>query len=350
LLKVGIIGLGKMGMLHFRNSLLIDDVKVLAVADQSKKALYKARSLGVKNCFSDYRELLNDFHDLDAVIISLPNFLHFECIQLALESGINVFVEKPLATTSKECSAIVKKVKHSGRKLMVGHCMRFLDAVEKMRDSVNKGRIGSLEVINIEEVMNGPFAHGVVPTPVADWWFNPQKSGGGVLLDIGYHLIDLFRFFAGDSKVVYSSIEHKFNLPIDDSAILILQSLESPVKGLINAGWYQQVIFPKFNFRFVLHGRAGYLSSDDFIPRNIYLNAAKEGVKNFCRRVVGRNIHPLSYTYLYESHYKELKHFFECLKNGSEPSISAIDGLKTIELIEDAYKQTSNSKGRFSRE
>jgi len=341
MLRVGIIGLGKMGMLHFMNSLLIDHVQVVAVADNSKKALNRARLLGVERLFTDYRELLNKCQNLDAVVISLPNFLHFDCVQLALESGINVFVEKPLAITSKECLEIVKKVNDSGKRLMVGHCMRFMDAVKKMKDAVNSGQIGGLEVVNIEEVMNGPFAHGELPTPVADWWFNPSKSGGGVLLDLGYHLIDLFRFFVGDSKVIFSSIDYKFNLPVEDSAILILQSLKSPVKGIINVGWYQQVIFPKFNFRLTLHGRAGYLSSDDFIPRNIQFHAAKEGLKNFLRKILGRKIHPLSYTYFYEQHYNELRHFFDCLEQDIEPSVSAVDGLKTIELIEEAYKRRS---------
>lgn len=347
MLDVGIIGLGHMGRLHMMNCLHIVGVRITAVADQSKMALNKARSIGVKNLYTDYHDLLKNSPNMDAVIISLPNFLHFEGVQLALEAGLDVFVEKPMASSFEECRRIVKLVKKSGRRFMVGHCMRFIDAVEKMKETSEMGKIGDLEVITIEELLNGPFAHRAVPTPVSEWWFDLEKSGGGVLLDIGYHLIDLFRFFVGDSKVVFASIDYKFNLPVEDSAILILQSSKSPVKGIINAGWYQQMIFPKFDFRLILHGRAGYLSSDDFVPSNIYFNAVKEGLKNFCRRIVGRKIHPLSYTYFYESHYKEMKHFFDCLKKDVEPSVSAIDGLKTIELIEEAYKQTSNRKGNL---
>jgi len=337
--KVGVIGLGKMGLLHFANCRLIDGVKVVAAADANKRALSRVKASGVGETFSSYQELLSKCPDLDAVIVSLPNFLHFDCIQDALESGVNVFVEKPLATTSKECSEIARKVETSGRKLMVGHCFRFLDAVEKIKAAADRGIVGNLEAITVEEVMNGPFAHGAVPTPVADWWFDPKKSGGGVLVDVGYHLIDLFRFFAGESEVVFSSIDHKFNLPVEDSAILILQSLDKSVKGIVNAGWYERLIFPKFDFRLILHGKAGYLSSEDFIPRNLYVHAAKEGLKNLFRKVTRQKIHPLAYTYIYEAHYKELRHFFECLRKDLEPSVSAIDGLRTIELIETAYAQ-----------
>ncbi|MFQ6127247.1 MAG: hypothetical protein ACE5R6_21960, partial [Candidatus Heimdallarchaeota archaeon] len=87
-----------------------------------------------------------------------------------------------------------------------------------------------------------------------------------------------------------------------------------------------------------LHGNAGYLSSEDLVPRNLYWHAVKEGAKNFLRKVVGKKIKPLSYSYYYESYYKELQHFFDCLKNKSDPSVSAIDGLKTVELIGKAYK------------
>jgi len=338
MLNVGVIGLGHMGRLHMMNCLHIDDVKVVAVADSSKKALNKAKSIGVRNLYTDYRDLLNDSLSIDTVVISLPNFLHFESIELALEAGLSVFIEKPLANTVEECRKIVKLVEKSGRKFMIGHSMRFVDAIEKMKDATDKGRIGKLEIVTTESIQNGPLSHGLVPKPVSDWWFDPKKSGGGALLDLGYHLIDLFRFFAGDSKLLFSCLDYKFNLPVEDGATVILASSNPSVRGIINVGWYQKSIFPKFDFRFILHGNAGYISSDDFVPSNIYLHAIKEGTKNFFRKIVGKKIRPLSWTYWYESHYKGLKHFFDCVKQDLDPSISAVDGLKTVELIEEAYK------------
>lgn len=338
MINVGIIGLGRMGMLHLMDSMQIDDVKVVATADSSKKALKKAKSLGVKRLYADYHDLFRDASEIDAVVIALPNFLHFESVQLALEAGLNVFVEKPMARNVEECREIVRLVEKSGTKFMVGHVMRFMEAVEKMKDKVDKGFIGSLEVVTIEEIMNGPFTHPRVPAPISSWWFDPKKSGGGVLLDLGYHLIDLFRFFAGDARVIFSCADHKFNLSVEDGAIVKLRSLYSSTKGIINIGWYQKAIYPQFDFNLRLHGNAGYSSADDFMPGNLYLHAIKEGTKNLLRRLSGRKIKPLSYTYYYESFYKELCHFFDSIKYDSNPSISATDGLKTIELIDEAYK------------
>jgi len=337
MIKVGIIGLGRMGMLHLMNSMRVEGVKVVAVADASKKALKKAELLGVKELFTDYQRLLNSSLDMDVVIISLPNYLHLESVKLALEEGLNVFVEKPLAKTVEECREIAKMVKKSGRKLMVGHCFRFLKVIEKMKESLDQGFIGRLEVATLEEIINGPFAHPRVPAPISDWWFDPEKSGGGALLDIGYHMIDLFRFFAGDAEVTFSVLDYKFNLPVEDGAIVILRSSINSAKGIINVGWYEKTIFPQYDFRVILHGNAGYLSSENMVPRNLYLHALKEGAKNLFRKIVGKKIRYLSYTYYYEPFYRELEHFFERVKNDMDTAVSVEDGVKTVELIHQAY-------------
>jgi len=83
------------------------------------------------------------------------------------------------------------------------------------------------------------------------------------------------------------------------------------------------------------------MTTEELIPKNLYIHAIKEGIKNFSRRIIGKQIRPLSYTYYYESYYRELKDFFECIKNDTEPSVSAIDGLKTMEIIDEAYNKFS---------
>jgi predicted dehydrogenase len=337
MIRVGVIGLGRMGMLHLMSCLKIDSVQVVGAADASKKGLAKAKALGIDRTYADYHDLLNHPSELDAVILSLPNFMHFESVKLALEGGLNVFAEKPLAPTVAECSEIVQLVARSGRKVMVGHVMRFEKAMEIMKKRLENGFIGDLEVATIEEIINGPFSHPRVPAPVSDWWFDPKKSGGGALLDVGYHMLDLYRFFAGDAEVTYSYLNYRLNLPVEDGAIIMLQSNGSRTKGIVNVGWYQQTVFPKYNFRTLLHGTAGYLSSDDFIPKNLYSHAVKEGLKNILGRVVGRKVRYLSYTYHYEAFYKELVHFFDCIQRDLEPAVTAVDGLKIVELVQASY-------------
>jgi len=345
MLKVGIIGLGNMGRLHMTNCLHMDDIKIIAAADPSKKAQNRAKSIGVDKLYSDYHDLLKKTksNSIDTVIICLPNFLHFEAIQLALEVGLNVFAEKPMANTVEECRRVVNLVKRSGKKFMVGHNFRFLNTIEKMKDSLDKGYIGNLEAVTIEMIGNGPFSHSAVPKPVSDWWFDPKKTGGGVLIDKGSHLIDLFRYVAGEARILFSCLDHKFNLPFEDGAIVILSSSNASTKGIINVGWYQKENFATFDFRIILHGNAGFIASDPFTPTHFHFYAMKKGTKNLFRRIMGKKIHPLSYLEVNESYYKELNHFFDCVKKDSNPSIgaSAVDGLKAIELIEEAYKTSA---------
>jgi ketol-acid reductoisomerase len=87
-LRVGLIGLGNMGKIHIANCQHMDDVTVVAAADSSKRALTRANRLGVKGLYSSYDELFKHADNLDCVIISLPNFLHYDCIKQALDAGL----------------------------------------------------------------------------------------------------------------------------------------------------------------------------------------------------------------------------------------------------------------------
>jgi predicted dehydrogenase len=134
-------------------------------------------------------------------------------------------------------------------------------------------------------------------------------------------------------------------LPVEDGAIALLQADGSSTKGIVNVGWYQKSLFPQFNFRAIAHGSAAYLSTDELIPRNIYRYAVQEGMKNILRRVVGKKITPLSYTYYATAYYKELKQFFESVADDRDPPVTCEDGLKTMEAIEEAYKSSASTYG-----
>ena len=339
MMKVGVIGLGHMGLLHLRNTRFIEGIKVVAAADKSKKGLLEAKRFGIRNLYDDYKELLK-LADLDAVIISLPNFLHEESVTLAAERGLHIFIEKPLARTVLECENIRRVVERNGVNLAIGHNYRFFDHVQKLRTEFEKGTLGDVEIANFEHFVNGPFAHPLEPVPIQDWWLNPQLSGGGVLLDQGYHLVDLFRWFFPDPQVLYVNLGYRYNLPMEDSAIVTLKSRRTSTRGIISVGWFQKMLFPHFNFRLNLQGTTRLLSTDQFAPKNLYLHAAKEALKNTLRRMAGKKIKPLAYTYYYTSYFRELQHFFEGIKSDAlpKPLAGVVDGLEAIQIIEKSYK------------
>jgi predicted dehydrogenase len=337
MIKVGVIGLGKMGRLHAKNCRFIKDVEVVAVSDSSKKKLEMVSNLGIKRLYNNYADLLKS-DDIDAVIITLPNFLHLEGICAAAEAGKDIFVEKPLATSVVECETIANVVRKKGVKLMVGHNYRFFTSVEKCKREFESGIVGDVELASLDLVLNGTFAPSIEPTPIPEWYFTKESIGMGCL-DSGYHLIDLFQWFFGEAYVLFANLGFRYHLPYEDSAVVVLCSKHGLTRGSLNVGWFSKSIFPKFDFRMLLHGTAGFTSTDNYAPKNLYLHAAKEGTKNVLRRLLGMKIQPLTYTYYYASYVKELQHFFDCLKNNSEPSVTIESAQKNVKIIEQIYQK-----------
>jgi len=345
LTRIAILGLGKMGLLHLRNCRHMDGVKVDAAADTSEALLKRAGAEGVPALYRDYNDLINKA-EVDAFIIALPNHLHYRAVKLAAEAGKHVLVEKPLANSSRECEELLEISRKSGIVLMVAHNYRFIRSVQKIKEVYDRGHIGEAEAATLELVINGPFAPSFEPVPVPEWYFDPSRTGMGCL-DSGYHLIDLFNWFFGECDVCYAKLGHRYNLPYEDSAILIVKAKHGPTKGIINVGWYSRMIFPRFNFRVILHGTEGYLSTDSYSPRNFYAHAAKEMAKNSLRRMLGLRIRPLTYTYYYESYFRELELFLDSVRKGSQPPVTAEDAVHVLKTIEQAY-EISNSREELS--
>jgi len=137
--KLGIIGFGNIGRVHFSSCSFLRHVKVEAVADTSPRSRKLAKSWGVKNVYNNYKELL-ERTDTDAVIISLPNFLHCEAASMAADYGKDILLEKPMARTMAEGEDIVKHVVKNGVKLMMGYHYRFNDLIRSLKDIGDKGQ------------------------------------------------------------------------------------------------------------------------------------------------------------------------------------------------------------------
>lgn len=341
LLRVGVVGLGRMGKLHFLNALRMKDVKVVAVADKSKGNRKAAEKYRVKT-YDDYTKLV-DSEELDAVIISLPNFLKRESIFYASEKGLDIFVDKPLARNLAEAQEIVRKARAENVRVMVGVNYRYFDSVQKVKKTLDEGRVGDVVIATSELIMDGPFSHPLVPKPVPEWWFDKEKAGGGALLDLGYHLIDIFNWMYGDLEIIFSTLGYRFGLSIEDSATVVLRSPKTGVRCIVNTGWFSKMVFPNFNFRINLHGTVGYVSTDRFAPKNLYFHAVKEGTFNLFRRVIGKKPRYLSYTYYYASFAEVLDQFFETIRKEGQLPVLLEEQLAVIKTIESIYRQNGVS-------
>ena len=337
MLNVGIIGLGNMGKLHLLNALRIDGIKVVAVADKSEVNRKSVEKYHLK-MYDDYTKLI-DVEELDAIIVSLPNFLKKPCVFYAAEKKLDIFLEKPMALNYAEAQEIVQKVEKENVRMTVGVNYRYYPCVQKLKNNFDDGRIGDAVIATSDLILSGPMSHGAIPWPVPEWWLNKETAGGGVLIDLGYHLIDIFSWMFGDLDVTYSNLGYRFNLPVEDSATVVLKSRVQGVICLVNAGWFSKSVFPDFNFRINIHGTGGYDSTDKYSPRDLRLYAIKAGMQNIFRRIIFKKPHYLSYTYYYSSYYKILDLFFEALKHGTELSIPLEKELEVIRLIDTIYNQ-----------
>ena len=337
MLNVGVAGLGKMGKLHLLNALKSSDVKVVAAADL-KKSNRKAAELYHVKSYNDFKEMI-DTEELDAIIISLPNFLKRESVFYASERDLAIFIDKPLARNIKEAEEIVGKTRADNSRLMVGVNYRYFDSVQKVRKIVEEGNVGEIILATSELIMDGPFSHPLVPSHVAEWWFDKERSGGGALFDLGYHLVDLFCWIFGDMEVEFSVLNYRYNLPVEDAATVILKSIKTGTRFIVNVGWFSKMMFPNFNFRVNMHGTVGYVSTDQFAPDNLYLHAVKEGIKNFFRRVTRKKLSYLSYTYYYSSFVKILNQFFQSTIKGYEMPVNLKGQISVIKSLDAAYRK-----------
>jgi predicted dehydrogenase len=336
LTKIGIIGLGHMGQLHMLNALRMDGVEVVACADKNVKNRQLAQRFHIKT-YDDYTKLIDE-EQLDAVIISLPNFLKKEGVCYAADKGIDIFLDKPLSRNLSEALEMVGKVEKEKVRMMVGVNYRYFPCVQKLKTRLDNGEIGDTFIATSELVLNGPISHGVVPFPVPEWWLNRDLAGGGALLDLGYHLIDLLSWLLGDFDVAFSILENKLHLPVEDAGTVVLKSKSSNATAIVNIGWFSKMIFPEFNFRLNMHGTVGYDSTDRYLPTNPVIYAVKEGALNLMRKVARKRLNYLSYTYYYSSFYTILNSFLDAVKNGSDIPISLEDQLNVMRIIDSAYQ------------
>ena len=334
-LKIGIAGAGGQGSKHFLNCLRMKNTKVVAVADTSKRVLSRISKLGIRT-YQDYREMIEN-NELDVVIISLPNNLHRDCCILSSERGCNILVEKPMARNLEEGKQIADHVRKTGVNLMVGMCHRFIRGCQELKEAVDNKTLGHVGFASAL-FFTGPFSSA---RRVPEWVFDPNRTGGGALLDSGCHLIDLFLWFFGEVRSVTGHVESNFSLGYDDYSEVSMR-FKNGVNALAVVSWRTRV--PCYRVEVVgEYGRKVAFSKKfgifDIGLRRGSLSFVKECLS---QRLKGRPFLPLGD----DIFYRELDYFVECILNDKEPKPNADDWLKVAEIIDLVYQQNLTKAGK----
>ncbi|MCM3748666.1 Gfo/Idh/MocA family oxidoreductase [Paenibacillus pasadenensis] len=192
-IRIGVIGTGSISEFHLSSYAANKSSEVYAICDLNReRAEAVAAKFGASKVFTDYNELLAD-PDVDAVSICTWNNTHAEISIAALEAGKHVLVEKPLCRTVEEALQIQETVRKTGKKLMVGYVRRYDPNAMMLNSFVEEGEFGDLYFAKASYIrrMGNP----------GGWFSDKSRSGGGPVIDIGVHVIDLCWYLMGRPKV-----------------------------------------------------------------------------------------------------------------------------------------------------
>ncbi|HEX6863897.1 MAG TPA: Gfo/Idh/MocA family oxidoreductase, partial [Thermoanaerobaculia bacterium] len=191
-MKLGFVGLGWIGTMRLEAVSAV--AEVAALCEPAPQRLEEvARAHPGAATFSDFNEMLAADLRLDGVVIATPNSLHAPQTLAALDRGLAVFCQKPLALNAPEAREMVEAARKADRLLGVDYSYRHTEGAQALRRAVEAGELG--RVFSVDTVFHNAYG------PDKPWCFDPRLSGGGALMDLGVHLIDLALWLLGDPGV-----------------------------------------------------------------------------------------------------------------------------------------------------
>ena len=314
-LRAAVIGVGMMGQHHARVYTALPATTLVGVADaQPDRAKQIASTYGVP-AYSDYRSLL-EAQSPDVVTVAVPTSLHETVATAAMESGAHVLVEKPIAATIGEGERLIERAEALGRKLMVGHIVRFDPAIRTLKEHLDAGELGRIFQIVCRRV--GPF-----PARVRDV---------GVVVDLGPHDLDVMRFVSGDEPVrVYAETQQEIHTAHEDLLTATVRFRDG-LTGVLEINWLTPT---KVREVTVLGERGMFrvdsLTKDLFFYENAQANGEMWSALEMLKGVSeGRMVRfPLQRT---EPLKAELEAFAQAVLDDEPVPVTGEDGLQALRL------------------
>src|SRR5712692_8725310 len=215
--NVGIIGTGWPGQMHAEAIRANEEINLYACADlDNERRSEFTKNYAPEKSYGDYDKLLQD-RDVDAVIICLPNFLHFPASLAALEAGKDVLCEKPPTLNAAEMKVLREEATKRNLIYYFSRQFRFTPAMRMAKSLVEEGRLGRIYHAKAIFVRSRG-----IPVGVGNWFTEKERSGGGALIDIGIHALDAVWYLMGTprpvsvSAKVFRNFAHLANVPVFD--------------------------------------------------------------------------------------------------------------------------------------
>lgn len=195
-IRVGVIGLGYGGETAVRSFQQVPDVEVVALAGLEEERLAELGSVySIPHLYRSYHELLAH-EDLDAISIAVPNYLHAPVAIAALEHGLHVLCEKPIARTGQEAEQMVQAATRANRVLQVVFNHRERGDVQVLKHYIDEGKLGTIYYAKLYWLRR----RGI--PGLGSWFSSKEMAGGGPLIDLGVHVLDMGLYLLGEPEVL----------------------------------------------------------------------------------------------------------------------------------------------------
>ncbi len=320
-IKVGLIGCGNIGAGgHLPAYAHIPEAKLVAVCDAVEKLAHAAAERSGATAYTDYRRLL-EREDIEMVDLCVPTYLHAQLAVEAMQAGKHVLCEKPMAHTLEAADAMIKAAQANGVRLMIGQVRRFDHRYASIKEQLDAGKVGRPVFIRRAERQFLPF-------PPDAWQWDP-KRGGGVILDIGVHATDLFRWLFGEDAVevyaVAKSVREAAREAGSFDHAMITCKFDGGGIGFAEASWaYPQGFGGTLYAQLDVVGTGGKIQYADKDTNPMLTYTTEKGHE------LPRYFRFMSTTeYAFE---EEIRHFVRCVLDDREPAVSPQDARAALEM------------------
>lgn len=327
--RVGVVGVG-IGRLHLEGYQKHPDAEIVALADvNEERARQTAKEFNVPQIYADYEKMLKEA-DLDAISVCTPNSLHAPVAIAAFQAGCHVICEKPIATSAKEGEKMVEAARAAGKIFMMAFNNRFRGDTQVLKKFIDDGVLG-----DIYYAKTGWLRRRGIPG-IGGWFTTKAMSGGGPLIDLGVHVLDLALYLMGNPKPVsaYGSTYAEFGpkMPggdkydVEDLASGLIK-FQNGATVLVEASWASNIAQETAYTTLM-----GSLGGADLSPLRIYteMNGAQVDLQPHFPDIHG--------------HQAEVMHFVDCIRDGKTPISTGENGLDVIKILDAIYESAATGK------
>ncbi len=350
-INIAVIGLGWPGQRHLEGYFKVPFVNVAAVCDASPALLAETQArFGIAAGYADYREVLAR-PEIDAVSVCLPNFLHAPASIAAIEAGKHVLCEKPLAHTLADAERLAATVHAHDRLFMLALNNRFRVEIQALKRIIDAGTLGEMYYAKAGWVRRRWAG------TVRGWFMEKEKAGGGPMIDLGVHMLDLTLWLMGSpratrvSGAVYDKLAKEMEpllgpLSIEDLGAALVH-LDNGASIFLETSWggyierervFCEILGTTGGAKYERFGGAAW-GTQPVPPFQLFTSVADEQIN-----AVPTTITLTPEQMLLASFENEMRHFAECVRNGAQPIATVEQGLEIARILDAVYRSAAEGR------